>query len=81
MSSSQSKVVHVVDMSLLKQFFMGRGTEADVRITDISVSRLNSSIFKTRKGEYYLCDNDGKFGTLVQIRTPMQIFPGDFLRL
>ena len=72
-SSSSSKVIHVVNMSYAKQFFMGRGQEADVRITDISVSRLHASIFKTPSGHYFLCDNDSKFGTLVQVRYPVQI--------
>lgn len=52
---------------------MGRGQESDVRITDISVSRLHASIFKTPSGHYYLCDNDSKFGTLVQVRYPVRI--------
>jgi len=41
-----------------------------VRVTDISVSRMHASIFKTDDGQMYLCDNDSKFGTLVLLKTP-----------
>jgi pSer/pThr/pTyr-binding forkhead associated (FHA) protein len=72
-STSVSKVIHVINMLGLTQFFMGRGTEADVRVTDISVSRLHASIFKSPLGHFYLCDNDSKFGTLVQIKSPLRL--------
>jgi pSer/pThr/pTyr-binding forkhead associated (FHA) protein len=49
---------------------MGRGHDADVRVTDISVSRLHAYIKKSQKGYYYLEDNLSKFGTLVLIRNP-----------
>lgn len=44
-SSSVNKVIHVVNMESIQSFFIGRGQEADVRVTDISVSRLHASIF------------------------------------
>lgn len=44
-----------------------------MRVTDISVSRLHSSVFRSGLGYYYLCDNKSKFGTLVQVRTPLKI--------
>ena len=76
-STSVSKVIHVINMLGLTQFFLGRGTEADVRVTDISVSRLHASIFKSPLGHFYLCDNDSKFGTLVQVRTPIKLPKND----
>jgi len=72
-STSVSKVIHVVNMIGLQQFFIGRGTEADVRVTDISVSRLHASIFKSSQGHFYLCDNDSKFGTLIEVRSPLKL--------
>lgn len=44
---------------------LGRGQEAHVKVTDISVSRLHAFILKSRQGFFYLCDNNSKFGTLV----------------
>ena len=48
------------DKSLLR---LGRGHEADVRISDISVSRLHAQI-KCSPDGYFLEDNHAKFGTL-----------------
>ncbi len=50
---------------------MGRGNDTDVRIHDISVSRLHALIKKTAKGYYYIEDNHSKFGTLALIKHPI----------
>jgi pSer/pThr/pTyr-binding forkhead associated (FHA) protein len=44
---------------------IGRGTDNDLRVTDISVSRVHAFIKKNANGDYYLTDNTSKFGTLV----------------
>jgi len=49
---------------------MGRGHDADVRVTDISVSRCHAYIKKSRLGFYYIVDNNSKFGTLALVRQP-----------
>lgn len=50
---------------------VGRGHDSEVRITDISVSRLHSIIKRSFKGDYLLEDNSSKFGTLVLVRKPL----------
>ena len=49
---------------------VGRGHEADIRVTDISVSRFHAKINRSDDGEYFVEDNKSKFGTLIQIRKP-----------
>lgn len=49
---------------------VGRGHDAEVRITDISVSRLHAFIKRSVKGDFILEDNSSKFGTLVLCRKP-----------
>ena len=41
-SSNTSKVIHVIDMNDTNSLFIGRGHDAQVRVTDISVSRLHA---------------------------------------
>ena len=68
-----SRIVHIVKPSAGKDVFkMGRGHESDLRINDISVSRLHAMI-KYKDGKFLLEDNVSKFGTLVLInkRTPL----------
>jgi hypothetical protein len=74
-SSNTSKVIHVVNMQNTIKLFIGRGHDAHVRVTDISVSRLHAVIIKSTQGYYYLSDNDSKFGTLALVRSPLQMLP------
>ena len=54
---------------------MGRGHESDLRINDISVSRLHAMI-KYKEGKFLLEDNVSKFGTLVLISKRTPLSPG-----
>ena len=70
-SSNTSKVIHVINMTNTVKLYIGRGHDAHVRVTDISVSRLHAVLIKSVEGFYYLTDNDSKFGTLALVRTPI----------
>jgi pSer/pThr/pTyr-binding forkhead associated (FHA) protein len=54
---------------------MGRGHESDLRINDISVSRLHALI-KYKDGKFLLEDNVSKFGTLVLIKKRTSLISG-----
>lgn len=49
---------------------IGRGVDTDLRINDISVSRVHAFI-KLENGSFYLEDNHSKFGTLVLLNRPL----------
>ena len=75
-SSNTSKVIHVVNMRNTVQLFIGRGHDAHVRVTDISVSRLHATLIKSVQGYFFLTDNDSKFGTLALVKTPIELAQG-----
>jgi hypothetical protein len=50
----------------------GRGHESDIRITDISVSRVHCSI-KSDEGRYFIADETSKFGTLVKLQEALSL--------
>jgi len=50
----------------------GRGNECEIKLSDISVSRLHSSI-KFEKNKFILKDNSSKFGTLYLYRKQILI--------
>jgi len=52
---------------------IGRGHDAEIRVTDISVSRFHARINKGPSGDYYVRDNGSKFGTLIQVRRPLKL--------
>lgn len=78
-TNTPHKTIHVITIdqqmvarkktSLIK---VGRGTEVDIRITDISVSRYHSKIY-FNQGEFYCIDNDSKFGTVALLRHPISL--------
>jgi len=61
--------IHVITMDESAEVKLGRGHDSDVRISDISVSRLHAMI-RYHKNACYIEDNDSKFGTLVQVKRP-----------
>lgn len=48
---------------------MGRGHQCDLRISDISVSRIHAHL-KFEDGQFKIYDNDSKFGTLILLNDP-----------
>jgi len=61
------RTIHVVTPGSAKRtFLLGRGHEADIRVTDISVSRIHAAVKFTEEG-VYVEDNASKFGTLMMI--------------
>jgi pSer/pThr/pTyr-binding forkhead associated (FHA) protein len=62
-----AKVIHIASVTEeKKQFKLGRGRESDIKLGDISVSRLHALITVSSRG-FLLQDNNSKFGTLLLI--------------
>lgn len=78
-TNTPHKTIHVViipsDLAKKKRQVLiqvGRGNEVDVRITDISVSRVHAHIY-FHQGEFYCNDNNSKFGTVALLRNPISL--------
>lgn len=57
--------IHLISLNNKTNIRLGRGHDSDIRISDISVSRCHAAI-KFTNGEFFLEDNNSKFGTLVE---------------
>ena len=66
--SKKNKFLYVINMERnYKKLNIGRGKEAEILLTDVSVSRIHSII--SREGNnIFLEDNNSKFGTLILIQ-------------
>lgn len=64
---NQSTSVHIITPTTSTEIKIGRGHMCDFRIPDISVSRTHS-IIKYENENFYVYDNDSKFGTLILLR-------------
>ena len=49
------------------QLVQGRGFSSDIRINDVSVSRVHAEI-KLEKGHFYVQDLSSRFGTFILLR-------------
>ena len=73
--SAPAKVIHVFNLKKGNEFKVGRSVDTDMKIADISVSRIHSYL-RIRNGKLYIEDNGAKFGTLVKIKDPTAIIQG-----
>ena len=51
---------------------LGRGHQCDLRISDISVSRIHAFL-KFKENSFFIFDNDSKFGTLIKLHSPYPV--------
>jgi len=66
-----SGAVHIISLTRTKNVIkLGRGSDSDIRVSDISVSRCHA-IISLREGGFYVEDNSSKFGTLVRLKNPI----------
>ena len=78
----RSRGLHLVGVAERerKRMKLGRGLSADVRISDISVSRHHANL-SLKDGAFYLQDNHSRFGTLVSEGTSLKVPVGTPLLL
>ena len=72
-TQTTSKTIHVINFSARPSIKVGRAQVAEVRITDISVSRHHSNLTLCPDGSVALTDNFSKFGTLKLLRHPIAV--------
>lgn len=62
----QKYYLFVLNLDKQEEINIGRFTECDLRINEISVSRYHSKIYK-KAGKVFIEDLQSKFGTLVKV--------------
>jgi len=70
-TNTTSKTIHVINFDRQCIMKVGRAQIAEVRITDISVSRFHSNLILCDDGTIAVTDNFSKFGTLLLLQKPM----------
>lgn len=74
------QLLHVVSLADGKVMRVGRSHDSNVRVSDVSISRLHATI-RFENGAFLLEDNKSKFGTLLALRGPRRIELGETLTL
>lgn len=75
LSYSNVRGLHILSFANKTQLKIGRGHECDLRIPDVSISRLHATI-RFVDGEFRLEDQGSKFGTLIAIRRAIILSDG-----
>ena len=72
--NNNNKYIHVVKIIDENDITIGRGIDADIKINDISVSRLHTKLkFNFSNKSLLIKDMKSKFGTLVLIRSSFEL--------
>lgn len=72
--NNNNKYIHVIAITNENDITIGRGLEADIKINDISVSRLHSKLnFNFNTKSLLIRDLKSKFGTLVLIKNSFEL--------
>lgn len=67
-----SKAIHIINFDLKKQYNVGRRITNDVTVSDISVSRCQSTI-KLKDSKVFIEDQGSKFGTFVKANGLLEV--------
>jgi len=73
--AKQDQGLHVLSLAEGKLLKLGRSHNCDVRINDVSISRCQATI-RFHDEQFLLEDNRSKFGTLVAVKKPWALEPG-----
>ena len=68
LDKQKNKFIYVINLDNKKEIKIGRGHEANILLSDISVSRVHCLLNVINKN-IYLEDNNAKYGTLVLVQT------------
>ena len=69
LDKQKNKFIYVINLDKKKDIKIGRGHEANIILSDISISRVHCLLNVYNKN-VYLQDNEAKYGTLVLVQTP-----------
>ena len=65
---NQKKIIYIISFDEKNAISLGRGQECDVRLGDVTVSRMHSLILRTKENKILIKDAGSKFGTLILLQ-------------
>ena len=68
----EEKSIFIIHFKNKKEIKIGRATDANIRLNDISVSRAHA-VIKQFNDYFYLHDTNSKFGTLIKMKNKFKI--------
>ena len=69
LDEDNNKFLYIISLDKNRELRVGRGTQSEILLSDVSVSRIHCLLCIEGKN-IYIQDNNSKFGTLILVQTP-----------
>ena len=69
LDEDNNKFLYIISLDKNREMRVGRGTQSEILLSDVSVSRIHCLLCIEGKN-IYIQDNNSKFGTLILVQTP-----------
>ena len=66
---NQKKIIYIINLDKKNKITMGRSQSSDVKINDLTVSRVHSLLLRTKDNKIMIKDLGSKFGTLILLQS------------
>ena len=65
---NQRKIIYIISFDTKNSITIGRSQSSDMKITDVTISRIHSILLRTRDNKLMIKDANSKFGTLILLQ-------------
>ena len=78
---NQKKVIYIISFDEKNSISIGRGQDSDMRLTDVTVSRIHSMLLRTKENKIIIKDIGSKFGTLILLQAKKVLITNKILAI
>ena len=66
---NHKKIIYVVSFDIKNKITIGRSQSSDMKIIDVTISRIHSILLRTKENKILIKDANSKFGTLILLQS------------
>ena len=78
---NHKKLIYIISFDEKNSISIGRGQDCDVRLGDVTVSRLHSLLLRTKENKIMIKDASSKFGTLILLQAKKVLISNKILSI
>ena len=78
---NQKKLIYIISFDEKNAISIGRGQDCDVRLGDVTVSRMHSLFVRTKDNKIIIKDAGSKFGTLILLQAKKVLISNKILSI
>jgi len=75
------KIIYIISFDEKNSISIGRGQDCDVRLADVTVSRMHSQFLRTKDNKIIIKDAGSKFGTLILLQAKKVLIKNKILSI